>query len=220
LNAYRESRHTIRARLSTTHPAMASLFKACFGSYGHCSRVPDKAYLPGHYCWKLSVNLDETFNFIIDKPSKIPVSSGMFYHFLAGYADSEGCWCIYSDKGRSAVAFIIESKDTLILKGLQSELFRSDLHPLYYRDKSDNAKSRIELRRKDEAISLAEKLIRLSKHSEKVMKMALVAESQTSDWFTLNRKIRNLKSAIHRDVIDYKNEAERYYKIGIVSRGA
>jgi len=218
LNAYLESRHTVRARVSTIHPEMTNLFTACFGNYGHCRSTPDKPFLPGRYCWKLSVNLDESFKFIVKRPQKIPVSSGPFYHFFAGYADSEGCWCIHGNKGRPAAAFVIETRDEAILEGVRDELIRDGFHPLHYRGKLANGKSRLELRRKSELLSLADRLVTWSKHQEKVMKMRLVAELQTSDWSELRWKVRSLKSVIHQGVMAYGNEAERYYKIGIDSR--
>lgn len=208
----RNSRNTVRARISTTHPAMADLFETTFGKYGRCNSAPDEAFLPGHYCWKLAVCLDNTFEFLLAKPRSVAVRPERFYSFLAGYSDSEACWCVYSDKGHPAVAFVIESKDEQILKDVVSGLSHEGFHPLWYRNPGGEGKFRVELRRKAEVVSLAQRLSQLSKHREKIAKMLLVRQSTLLDWNSLCAKVIELRLEIHEEVAKYVGRAERYYK--------
>ena len=112
--------------------------------------TPDKAYLPGRYCWKFSVYLDRSFAFFVKKPDAIPITSTLFYRFFGGYSDCEGSWCLYNDKGRAAVAFVIESKDRRILRESAAALGRDGFHPLLYGVEGNssihsNAKTRLEV---------------------------------------------------------------------------
>jgi hypothetical protein len=161
---------------------MAELFFMTFREYGRCKMTPDKAYLPGRYCWKLSVYLDSSFAFFVKKPDAIPITSTLFYPFFAGYSDSEGSWCLYNDKGNAAVAFVIESKDRRILRESAAALSRDGFHPLLYARQGNSsidvdAKARLEVRRRNEVRTLAERLLPISRHPEKIAKMKLVLES-------------------------------------------
>ena len=217
LNGRRDSRHTIHARLSTTHPAMAGLFIESFNVYGRCSMSPDLAYLPGRYCWKLLARLDERFSFFVEKPVQIPVASSSFFPFFAGYSDSEGSWCIYNDKGRAAVAFVIESKDRVVLIQSALELKNSGFHPLLYRasrdGQSDSPKVRLEVRRRDEVRTLARILIALSRHREKIAKMKLVLETEESSWADIDPKSKAFKQSVAAEVASFVGAAEIQYNI-------
>ena len=211
ISAFRDSASTIRARLSTTHPAMSELFVATFGRYGRCVSMPDRAFLPSHYCWKLAVNLDNSFESVLHVPPKLPTTPRLFFGFLAGYSDSEGCWCIYSNKGHPAFAFVMESKDKPILLHVRATLRRMGFHPLFYRDVG-RGKGRLELRRRAEVIDLAGRLIPLSKHREKRERMSLILKSHVMNWNELHLELRKLKFSTREEVAKFVGEAERQYK--------
>ncbi len=211
LSATRDSPSTIRVRLSTTHPAMHELFVTTFGRYGHCASMPDEAYLPNHYCWKLATNLDNSFEFILHLPKRLDLPLVHFYAFLAGYSDSEGCWCIYGNKGHPAFAFVLESKDTAILNYIRCVLRRVGFHPLFY-PSVGRGKGRLELRRRAEVASLADRLVRLSKHQEKVGKMSLILNANAMSWNDLKAEVRRLKVSIAREVAEFVKQAEIQYK--------
>jgi hypothetical protein len=82
----------IRVRVSTTHPAMADLFELMFSPYGHVSRYPREAKLVG-FEWTLECDLDESFSFLVSKPSiheLDTMSREEILAFLAGLFDAEG----------------------------------------------------------------------------------------------------------------------------------
>jgi hypothetical protein len=212
------SRNTIWARLSTTHPAMAEFFFWTFREYGQCKMVPDKAYLPGRYCWKISVFLDSSFGFFVKKPYSIPLDSALFYPFFGGYSDSEGSWCIYNDKGSAAVAFVIESKDLIILREPAAEPARSDFHPLLYGlqgyfSASKDTKGRLELRRRGEVRRLAKKLLTMSRHPEKIAKMKLVLKMSESDWAQMRPRVEEFKKLVKTEVMSFTKFAEIQYNM-------
>jgi len=217
LNGRRSSRHSVHARLSTTHPAMAELFIKTFRIYGRCSMSPDLAYLPGRYCWKMLACLDERFSFFVEKPVQIPVSSSSFLPFFAGYSDCEGSWCVYNDKGRPAVAFVIESQDRAVLIQSATELRNCGFHPLLYcasrNSQSGSSKVRLEVRRRDEVRTLARTLISLSRHREKIAKMKLVLETEKSSWVDINSKLKAFKQSTATEVTSFARAAEIQYNI-------
>ncbi len=63
LNIVRHGR-AIRARTSTTHPGIATLFDELFGKYGFVHRYPRENKLTG-YEWSLEVDLDKSFDFLL-----------------------------------------------------------------------------------------------------------------------------------------------------------
>jgi len=197
---------------------MAELFFMTFREYGRCKMTPDKAYLPGRYCWKLSVYLDPSFAFFVKKPETIPITSTLFHPFFGGYSDSEGSWCLYNDKGSAAVAFVIESKDRRILRESAAALGRDGFHPLLYGAQGNSnidadAKARLEVRRRNEVRTLAERLLPISRHPEKIAKMKLVLESAELSWARIKPKVQEFKKSVKREVVNFTKSAEIQYNM-------
>jgi hypothetical protein len=107
----------VRVRVSTTHPAMANLFEGLFSPYGHVFRYPRTAKLVG-YEWTLECDLDDTFEFLLSKPSiaqleRLPREE--MVAFLAGLFDAEGSVFLHTKHGRlnPEVAFTNTSENLL-----------------------------------------------------------------------------------------------------------
>ena len=82
----------IRVRVSTTHPAMASLFRALFSPHGQIHRYPRESKFAG-FEWTLEIDLDVSFDFLLPKPQVGDIESlsdDCFVAFLAGFFDAEG----------------------------------------------------------------------------------------------------------------------------------
>jgi len=127
----------------------------------------------------------------------------------------EGCWCIYNDKGSAAV---IESKDQRILRESAEELGRRGFHPFLYEVRWNSGagvdgKARLELRRRKEIRALAEKLLPISRHPEKIAKMRLVLESAESTWTRIRPKVRAFKDFVEIEVSDFTTSAEIQYNM-------
>ncbi len=81
-----------RVKLSTTHPAMAELFRQLFENYGPIYEYPRTNTLTG-FEWSLDCDLDKTFEFLIESaepPDAIFATQRQFLNFLAGFFDAEG----------------------------------------------------------------------------------------------------------------------------------
>jgi len=224
VNAWEKSPNTIEARVSTTHPAMANLFSSAFGNYGHLMRFAEPAYLPGHYRWQHKVHLDRSFDFLVPKPKMIPVNTKEFYRFLAGYSDSECCWCVFPHRARIKASWSVETLDAEIVCLIRERLKLAGFHPSlrqsYHRghrkknqemDARERVKFRLRLDRRDEVVSLARILEPYSLHSEKIAKMQLIISHPRGKWIEIAGRVNRLRRKLKQEVLKHKGEAERAY---------
>jgi hypothetical protein len=83
----------VRVKTGSTHPAMAELFVNLFGKYGPVYLYPRKAKVTG-YEWSMDADLDESFQFLMEKSKTIPefvIRRGkLFFDYLGGFFDAEG----------------------------------------------------------------------------------------------------------------------------------
>jgi hypothetical protein len=230
INAWWKTRNTIEVRVSTTHPAMAKLFSDSFRQYGHIMADAGKAYLPGRYRWQIRAHLDNSFKFLISKTSDLPKESNRFYHFLAGYSDAECCWCIYFSKKRVKTSWSIESKDVFLLRSIRDRLRDEGFHPLLYvarkrsnqrfrknqnpQTPADRETGQLRLVRRHEVLNLAEKLLRLSRHGEKISKIRLIMRISLMANDAIVARLNRLRRKIKREVRSFEERAEREYKKG------
>ncbi len=241
LNAARTSPNSVMARVSTTHPAMLELFQQTFDAHGHCNVVPRRVFLTG-YDWQVRVYLDNTFGFLIKKPNSIPESRENFFAFLAGLADSDGSWIASRDKGKSKYALVIKSEELDLLRTVRIKLESLGFHPALHLDKEKGTSKilngiagkrritltmdlwRLELYRWREVISLADEILPISRHWEKIEKMKIMLKAKKTEWTVveplisnLRKKIRNqVNDSIKRAGIEYKARHEGCYQSGVV----
>ncbi len=225
INAWKKSPHTIEVRVSTTHPAMSRLFSKAFKSYGHLMQLAEPAYLTGRYRWQVKAHLDPSFAFLIRKPTSVPSDKGEFYRFLAGYSDSECCWSVYPQKNRIRTSWVVETYDARLVRQIKNGLESDGFHPLLYRIRGNRrlvgkdqkaihgrrTKFRLVLSRAKEVQALAEILMPLSSHAEKISKMSLILSMPHGDWSRLGPKLRSIRKKTEREVRRYTEEAERAY---------
>lgn len=137
----------IRVRTGTTHPAMAVLFESLFSSYGHIARYPRKSDL-AEYEWSLECDLEDSFEFLLAKPTAETVkvlSDSEFLAFLAGFFDAEGSIYLHRKSSGYAAEVSITNKEYDMLEliserlaalGIVSKLYSSQQDPMrlgYYR---------------------------------------------------------------------------------------
>lgn len=92
----RRAYNFIRITTTTTHLAFIKMMEDTFEKYSHvCTHF---RFNKDHNEWIVYCDLDDSFEFLINKPNRIPEKilnhDELFYHFLAGYMDSEGSWVI------------------------------------------------------------------------------------------------------------------------------
>ena len=193
--------HTIVVQTTTTHPAMIKLFSNLFSKYGHFGKYPGRNKIG--YQWHLYSKLDESFEFLLDKKLKVPKDK-LFYSFLAGYSDAEGCWMIgKSHENKISRIFEIQSQDFEILKQIKSRLIENDFNPTFGLKNEANGVSLnknlyyVRLCKRDEILSLAEKLIHYSQHEEKLEKLRLILKTKSqNNWEDIKYKVENLRNEI------------------------
>jgi hypothetical protein len=230
INAWRKTVNTIEVRVSTTRPAMAKLFSDSFGKYGHIMADAGRAYLPGRYRWQVRAHLDNTFRFLLSKTSDLPKERNGFYAFLGGYSDAECCWSVYFSKGRVKMSWSIESRDLLLLRSISDRLRSEGFHPLHYIYKErenqkfrkdqkiqapeDKQSAEIRLVRKHEVLNLAEKLLRISRHEEKLAKMRLILGIHSMTRREIVAALKGMRRKIRTEGRTFEAAAKREYKKG------
>lgn len=178
-----------RVIVETTSPRLSQMkmFNGAFKKYGTVIIYEKKGGLTAKtnriYC-----ALDKTFQFLTNKPKQIPQwiikNKNLFYHFLAGYVDSEGSWIITEHKkynGRwKDLIFSLGSCDKKILEQIQQKLRQSGFNSHKYlvcKKGVYGAKLynfdffRVMITNHDDVAKLAKILLPLSKHEDKRRKM-------------------------------------------------
>jgi hypothetical protein len=119
----------IRVSTSTTHPAMVTLFRKSFESYGHVYQVPRYKRDTGTYEWNVQAILDDTFSFLLQEFSEardwIAASESRVIAYLSGFLDAEGSILVTRNKTGGIVIFVdYFNEDLEILEWIQSYVAR------------------------------------------------------------------------------------------------
>lgn len=209
----------IRAKTSTTHPAMVTLFRLLFEKYGHVNVHPRRSQWTG-FEWSLQVDLDDTFEFLESKlsilPSSFVESKKQFYQFLAGFIDAEGTIYFHKKKSRIGPEIIVTNTNLSLLSSIKERLERDDFSVVLQQTEQPAVKSakspryiwKIRIWRYHDVSHLLTKLPLL--HSERVAKAEVVsllpykADSSTRrqvqlEWVRLAEKIREDRLGFLRD---------------------
>jgi len=201
----------IRIATSTTRTAQIKMVRDVFGKYGHVGVYPflnDK----GRWEWRVYCDLDRSFSFLLEKPEEIPEwilnNRHAFYSFFAGYMDSEGSWCIRKC-GKNSIRFTLRvaSTDKIILEQLKDKLEKYSFHLRMYLDKKKQHTSNygsynknlyaLWFFQKSDIIRLADELLNLSHHSEKICWMKLILEHKDKEcWDEVRMNVSNLRERI------------------------
>jgi hypothetical protein len=107
----------VRARVSTTHPSMASLFESLFSGYGHIHRYPRTAPFTG-FEWTLECDLDPSFEFLLSRPGVSDLrkfTDQWLLAFIAGFFDAEGSIYLHEKDRGYAPQITISNTDRAIL---------------------------------------------------------------------------------------------------------
>jgi len=87
-------RGVVRVSTSTTHPAMAELFRSLFEPYGHVYQYPRYKKDTRTYEWNVQVILDDSFSFLLREFSEaapwVSESKSRVIAWLSGFLDAEG----------------------------------------------------------------------------------------------------------------------------------
>ncbi len=229
VNAFQDSTLTVTARVSTTHEAMLQMFRVSFSPYGHCGAFPRKVFLTG-YDWQIKAYLDNSFRFLIPRPSSPPSDRRLLYVFIAGLGDSDGCWSVSERHGGTAYSFDITSRNRILLERLASTLETEGYHPHVYLSRRRGTVKLLRgrmiskqatltedtwtfvIKRKADVKRLAQQVLHYSRHHEKIAEMKLILDEANEEWAIMGPKFGELRQRIRAETDRTIARAEREYK--------
>ena len=211
------ARKSVRMQTSTTHLAQVNLLKESFKNYGETCIYFTKVKNPKREDeWFIYTDLHPSFDFLIKKPKEIPdwvmEDEKYFFQFLTAYMDCEGSWKFQrSHKNHPRFMFKIRTEDFEILKQIKKVLRKMNYHPCLYLDKEKGTHATygtfkqdvfdLTLNRKEEIISLINKLLPLSKHSEKIRKMNFILKNRHVKWSDIQEEWIQLRAKIKSELL-------------------
>jgi predicted Zn-ribbon and HTH transcriptional regulator len=194
----------IQADTTSPKPSQLVMFRDAFGKYGAVKSYKKKGgYTVSTnriYCF-----LDSSFNFLIEKPKIIPKwaikNNGIFYSFLAGYADSEGSWIItqhtkYNGRWKDLV-FSLGTCDKEVLEQIHCKLKELGFNSHFYLVRKKGVYGnricnydlyRVMMMNHKDVVRLAEILQPISLHEDKKRK-----QLEIIDYYQKNEQLKILK---------------------------
>jgi predicted HTH domain antitoxin len=195
----------------TTHFSQVQMFKKVFEKYSPV-KFYEASIKDGRKAWIVYCRLHPSFKFLLKKPNYIPVqilkNDRLFFSFLAGYADSEGCWNIYKQKDskKARGRFQIISGDKTILKQLTQKLKKIGFKPLFGLSRKSGHKCKVgvsnldmyylSLNHQKDVLKLSKILIKYSKHPEKIWKMKFIMKNQGKNWEEVKDELKKFKEYV------------------------
>ena len=217
----------VRVSTSTTHPAMAKLFRTLFEPYGHVYQHPRYKKDTNTFEWNLHTILDGSFDFLLSSfpeiagwiASKPPITRA----YLAGLFDAEGSVGIYPDRGHTSLNVIYYNTNLKLMWFVHNAIARLGFMPLKpYLDKAKGFRSpgyHIEMKKDYWRVLIArfedcQRFLRIIpiRHEEKVAKRAIAcAISFRHPWKDVEPKVVSTRLSIRSTRDDFVAEAERVY---------
>jgi hypothetical protein len=207
--AYRHFRQ-IAVEVTTTHPAMMELFQSIFKKYGTPTERIKYNKITGRYEKVGHVLLNNSFEFLLSK--NFDIDNQYFYHFLAGFFDSEGCVYVYNNHGYIGLSILIYNSNKKLLQIIKNRLEKDGFHPKFYKffekgEKTTNNYIRgndlwtVALHTTEEILALMKKMP--IRHREKIEKIKIITSSNGNRWNLIKEKVAELKSKIENEVKEF-----------------
>ena len=198
---------------------MSRLFESLFGRYGRVGKSPSVG--GGTYQWANYCYLDLSFEFLLEKPARIPADilsdDDLFLAFLAGYLDAEGNFRIYPDGDWAGFALRVNSEDEYVLRDIATRLRSMGYHVFFklaVKHELSNKHRRdvwsLGMFRKTEILRLVKRLPLV--HEEKIRWSKLMIEHGDARWSQVEDAVSQLRTDILKERTDYSAVAESAYK--------
>jgi len=217
----------VRVSTSTTHPAMANLFRSLFEPYGHVYQAPRYKNDTKSYEWNLYTLVDSSFDFLLDDRTEVwkwvSLKESTLLAYLAGVLDAEGSIGIHSDgTGTSIrVMYYNTSKELLIFIKIGLEKLGYGPTGPYLDKRKGTSTSKYRIERKKDYYKLALQRFNDAKdligrlpilHSEKVRRKQLaISISLGHAWNIVEPRIEALRTEIREERDAFVLEAETVY---------
>ena len=207
--AYKHCRQ-IAAELTTTHPAMMNLFSSVFRKYGRPTIRIKYNKITGRYERVGYVLLNNSFEFMISKDFNI--DNEYFYHFLAGFFDSEGCVHIYNNHTYLGLSISIYNSNRKLLEIIKKRLEKDGFHPKFYKFFQKGEKTTNNYIRGNDLWAIVLHIIKEGlalvnempiKHQEKIDKIKITSSSNSNKWESIAGQVNNLKTKIKKEVKEF-----------------
>jgi intein-encoded DNA endonuclease-like protein len=218
----------VRVSTSTTHPAMADLFRSLFEPYGHVYQHPRYKKDTQTYEWNLSTVVDESFNFLLrereDVWKWVASKESTTLAYFAGILDAEGSIGIYSNGRGTALQLLVYNTHLRLLEFIKASLSILGYNPVGpYLDKksgTSTSKYRIERRKDYWKLALArfeqvqDLLHRLPiRHTEKTRRKEIALAIKSGErWEEVCPRIHKLRDQIRTERDKFVIHAEELYK--------
>lgn len=217
----------VRVSTSTTHPAMAELFRKLFEPHGHVYQHPRFKKDTNTYEWNLGTILDSSFEFMVspfsDLVDWIASKPSITLAYLAGLFDAEGTVGIYPAKLLTSLNVIYYNTNLGLLRFVYKAITDLGFHPLEpYLDKEKGFRSpgyhiemkkdywRVVLARFEESQSFLSSLP--LRHTEKVRKKALAVRLVMGQpWGETGPRVRAIRSSIKSERDSFVALAQKVY---------
>lgn len=136
----------VRVSTSTTHPAMAELFRNLFEPYGHVYKHPRFKKDTNTYEWNLNTIVDTSFEFLFspfsDLVDWILSKESITRAYLAGLLDAEGSVGIHPAKKLTSVSAVYYNTNLGLVWFVHKTMSSLGYHPLEpYLDKEKGFRS-------------------------------------------------------------------------------
>jgi hypothetical protein len=203
----------IRVSTTTTHPAQINMMKNVFGKYSHVHAYSFDNN--GQTQIHVYSDLDKSFNFLLGKVQKIPSwimkNDLYFFSFLAGFADSEGCWCIAKSDEWFNFVFTLSNTNATILEQIKMRLVGFGLTPRIRQSKEkgsldgfgvrNEALHVLHIENKKFVLKLGVLLLLLIHHGEKARKIKLMLKLRDKiRWNEIKNSVLKLRLGIKTEV--------------------
>jgi hypothetical protein len=213
----------VRVSTSTTHPAMANLFRSLFEPYGHVYQHPRYRIETDSYEWNLIVIVDQSFEFLLENPKLIRErlldDESAMLSYLAGIVDAEGSVGIYGNGKGTSIQVLVYNTNLELLGFVKTALGRLGLAPLGpYLDKrkgTTTSKYRITRRKDYWKVAIArfdqsQSLLRRLpiKHAEKVRRRDVALAIQFgAPWVEVGPRVQDLRDSFRTERDSFVIEA-------------
>ena len=218
----------VRVSTSTTHPAMAQLFKSLFEPYGHVYQHPRYKKGTKTFEWNLLAIVDGSFEFLLDDRRAVwdwvGRRSSTVTSYIAGVLDAEGSIGIWTNKAGTALQLIFYNTDFDLLtfvKGAMETLGYNPLGPYLDKEKGTTTAKYGILRRKDYwkvALAIFDQVQDLLRklpirHSEKVLRKEIALSIRFGQlWTTVEPRVAALRSLIRQGRDGFVEQAESEFR--------
>ena len=229
LSASRPWKNAVRVSTSTTHPAMADLFRSLFEPYGHVYQYPRYKKDTNTFEWNLSAILDNTFDFLLlelpEVEDWIGSSPSTTLAYLAGLLDAEGSVVTTRNKRGGILLFAAWNNSDLALLNWVRERLRFLSYPTSLclnKRKGVRSKKYGIIHRRDywqlsiSGIARVQQFLRSIrlKHDEKLRRIRIaLSVIKGQSYSEVSEKLARLRAEIKSEVKAFVREAElRYLK--------